>query len=211
MEATGLLVGGHREEDVATQPGDRIGGRIAARGAGLAGEPADDGDLHRDHALHVDGSATPDVAVGDVGAERVVGPQLGRGWDDVEMRQQEERLAAGPVAAQAGGHRAPTGGRLVDRRLDPDIDEGGGHRLGGPKLAIARLGRRVDARDPDQGPEQVDELVVSTCPGRCRDGIRWADRHRQPGPPWNPSRSPMIPIAKLPTTIATIIATSSLR
>ena len=59
--------------------------------------------------LHVDGAAAVDVAVGDVGRERVVRPALGRGRDDVEVRQQEERLAAGAVAAQPGVDGAAAG------------------------------------------------------------------------------------------------------
>ena len=68
----------------------------------------------RDHVLHVDRAAAVDVAVGEVGRERVVGPALGRRRDDVEVREQQQRVAAGPVAAQADVDRAATGHGLDD-------------------------------------------------------------------------------------------------
>ena len=84
------------------RPGTGSRGRVEARRPGLGGEQPDDAELHRDEVLHVDRAAAVDVAVGEVRGERVVGPALGRRRHDVEVREQQERLAAGPVAAQAG-------------------------------------------------------------------------------------------------------------
>jgi len=56
--------------------------------------------------LHVDRAAAPDLAIRDLAAERVVGPQLGGRRHDVEVAEEEQGLAAGPVAAQAGNDRA---------------------------------------------------------------------------------------------------------
>jgi hypothetical protein len=69
----------------------------------------DDPDLHRDHRLHVDGASAVDVAALHVGGERMVRPAFGRSRDDVEVRQQQERLAAGAVSAQVRVDGAATG------------------------------------------------------------------------------------------------------
>ena len=107
--AARLLVGGAGEQDVAAQARDRVAGGVEAGRARLAGEQPNHRQLHRDHRLHVDRAAPVDVAVGDVGRERIVAPAIGRGRDDVEVRQQEERLAAGAVAAEPGEHAASAG------------------------------------------------------------------------------------------------------
>ena len=112
--AAGLLVGRAREQDVAAQAGDRVASRVEAGRARLGRQQPDDAELHRDHRLHVDRAAAVDVAVGQVGRERVVAPALGRRGHDIEMGQQEQRLAARPVAAQAGVHGAATRLRLDD-------------------------------------------------------------------------------------------------
>ena len=101
------------------RPGDRVSGRVAAGGAGGAGEAAHDLDLHRDHGLHVQRAAAPDVAVGQVAAERVVGPAVRLGRHDVEVRKEQQRVAATAVAADAGHDRAAAGERLDDRRREP--------------------------------------------------------------------------------------------
>ena len=115
-EAARLLVGRAGEQDVAPQARDRVAGRVETGRPRLGGEQPDDTELHRDHRLHVDRAATVDVAVVDVRRERIVRPALGRRRDDVEVRQEEERLAAGAVAAQAHVDRAATGFRFDDLR-----------------------------------------------------------------------------------------------
>ena len=66
-----------------------------------------------------------DVAVGDVGGERVVGPALGRGGHDIEVREQQERVAAGAVAAQADVDGATAGDGLDDLRRQSERPRGG--------------------------------------------------------------------------------------
>jgi hypothetical protein len=92
--------------------------------------------------LHVDRAAAPDVAVGDVAAERVVGPLLRRRRDHVEVREQQQRLAAGAVAAQPGGDRAATGDREVDLGGDAGVLERVGDPPRGAELAVGRVGWR---------------------------------------------------------------------
>ena len=219
--AAGLLVGGRREHDVPGEAGDRIAGRVASGRARLGGEAADHADLHRDHALHVDRAAAPDVAVGDVGGERVVRPAVSRGRDHVDVREQEERVAAAAVAVEAGDDRAASRGRLEDLGRHARVAEQVGHEPGGPQLAVTRLRGRVDARDPDELAEVVDELVVGAPPVGGGDGVRRPDgaarggrardravgrRHGQPADPVNPSTNPMIPITNPPTTMTRTIA-----
>ena len=69
------------------------------RSDGRLGEEPDDLHLHRDEVLHVDRPTTVDVAIGDVGRERVVRPAVGRRRHDVEVGEQEEGIAARAVAA----------------------------------------------------------------------------------------------------------------
>ena len=116
--------------------GSVAGSRPAARASRRAGRHAE---LEGDHALHVDRAAAVDVAVGDVRRERVVGPALRRAGHDVEMGQEQERLAAGPVAAEAGMDGAATGDGLDDLGSQPE------RRRGGPR-GSARRGSRRRAR-----------------------------------------------------------------
>ena len=136
--AAGLLVGGAREQDVAAQAGDRVAGRVQAGRARLGREPLDDAELQRDHALHVDRAAAVDVAVGEVGRERVVGPALGRRRHDVEVRQQQQRLAARPVAAQPDVDRAATGHGLDDLGPQARPRAGAGDVARRAQLAVGR-------------------------------------------------------------------------
>ena len=167
--AAGLLVGRAREQDVAAQAGDRVARRIEAGRAGLGDEPLDDAELHRDHVLHVDRAAAVDVAVGDVGRERVVGPALRRRRDDVEVRQQEERLAAGPVAAQPGVDRAAARHRLDDLRL------------AGPSAAQAVLEVARDAQSRRRARRVGGGLI---------DGIRMRSRRVSTSRSWAAAQSP---------------------
>ena len=140
VERAGLLVGRAGEQDVAPQARDRVRGRIAAGGARLLDQPLDDAQLERDHALHVDRAAAVDVAVGDIGGERVVGPAIRRRRHDVEMGQQEERLATRPVAAQAGVDGAATRDGLEELRLEAEPDQALREVAGHAGLAVRRVG-----------------------------------------------------------------------
>ena len=176
--AAGLLVGGAREHDVAAQTGDRVAGRVQTGGAGLRGQPLDDAELQRDHALHVDRAAAPDVAVREVGRERLVGPALGRSRDDVEVREQQQRLAARAVAAEADVDGPATGHGLEDLGHQPGRDQAAGDVPRREQLAVGR-GRvhGVDRRDPDERPKRVDERVVGGGPVLGRDLAGRAGRH----------------------------------
>ena len=85
IEAPGLLVRGHGQQDVAAQAGDRLRGRIAAGCSGLPGQQAEDLDLHRHEILHVDGAAPVDVPVDDGSAEWILRPLVGGCRDDIEV------------------------------------------------------------------------------------------------------------------------------
>ena len=88
---------------------------IEAGGARPAREQEHDQRLERHHLLHVHRAATPDVAVGDVCGERVVRPAVGDARrDDVEVAQQQERVAAGAVATEPDGHVAAARRRFDD-------------------------------------------------------------------------------------------------
>ena len=108
-----------------------------------------------------------DVAAGDVGGERIVRPALRRRRDDVEVREQQDRLATGPVAAQPDVDRAATGHGLDDLGLQPF-----GRQLVGdvPRddELLVRAGRvgRIDRGDADEVAQRRDERLVGGGPGR---------------------------------------------
>ena len=133
-----LLVGRAGEQHVSSQAWDRIPGGVAAGRAGLVDQPLDDAELEGDHALHVDRAAAVDVAVGDIGRERVVRPAIGRCRDDVEVRQQEERFAAGPVTPQAGVDGAATRGGLDDLGVEAERPEAPFEIARGARLLVGR-------------------------------------------------------------------------
>jgi hypothetical protein len=154
LPAAGLLIRRRAEDDVAAQAGDRIRGRIAAGRTRRAGEAAHDLDFHRHHRLHIDRAAAPDVAVGQIAGERVVGPAGRLRGHDVEMREKEQRVAASPVAVNASDYRTPAGERFHDRGPEPLIGE---HLLqvsSGKDLVAGR----VDGLDPNQRSQQLDQF-----------------------------------------------------
>jgi hypothetical protein len=172
--AARFLVGCRREQDVPAEPGDRVACRIAARGTGLGGEEPYDRELHRERALHVDRAAPPDVAVGDITAERIVGPALRRGRDDVEMGQEEQRLATGAVAAQPRADGSAAGERLDDLRLEAGHAEGVGDVRRRGELGAGRIGR-IDGSNADEVAERLDELRLSAGEHFRRDPVRRSD------------------------------------
>ena len=102
------------------RPGDRVAGRVEAGRARLGGEQPDDAELHRDHGLHVDRAAAVDVAVGEVGRERVVassarpGPGRRRGATAAGAARRRSRRRAGgrgPSRARAPARRPRARGR----------------------------------------------------------------------------------------------------
>ena len=118
LATAGLLVGGAGVEDVAVQAGDGVAGGVQAGGPRLTREQEHDLRLQRHHLLHVHGASTPDIAVRDVGGERVVRPAVGGvRRDDIEVAEKQERVTAGAVAAEADGHVAAARRRLDDLRV----------------------------------------------------------------------------------------------
>ena len=63
-------------------------------------------------------------------------PALRRRGHDVEVRQEQERLAAGPVAAQAGVDRAATRDGLDELRPQAEGGEAVGEVARGAGLAV---------------------------------------------------------------------------
>ena len=205
-----FLVGGRGEEDVAAQARDRVVRGIEAGGTCLGREHPDDSQLHRDHGLHVDRAATVDVAVDEVGRERIVAPAVGRRGHDVEMREQEQRIAARAVAAQPGVDGAPAGDRFDDLGLEAGRLEQRREVARHPRLAVEGIGgRRIDRRDPDHRPEGLDELVDGLCPGRLGNLPRRRHGAEGHGALPNASASAM-PMTKPPNISARTIQSSSL-
>ena len=166
LHTAGLFVGGRGEEQVPGQAGDRVDGRVTARGTRLVREHPDHRELEGHHALHVDGTATPHVAVVHVATERIVGPELRRRGDDVEVREQEQRRTARPVAAQPAGHGAPAGERFHDLRPQAGVGQDRLDVASGEDLVAGR----IDALDPDERLEQLNQLGVGPLPTPRVDG-----------------------------------------
>ena len=141
--SAGLLVGDEGKHDVA---------RWLTSGASPV---AHQGKHHRVHVLHVDGAASPDEVV-DLPAERVDGPLIRVGRDDVEVPVDQKRVAAGVGAFNASDRRRASRGGLNNLRGDPDLVQFRGHPLGGWAFRVCGVGRV----DPDQVAEQLDDFVL---------------------------------------------------
>ncbi len=121
-------------------------------------------------ALHVGGSASPDVAVPDVPGERGHGPALRVGGYDVEVIEEQDgsREAA---ARQPGQDVGPLLAEVVDPVLDALPVENLLEKLGGQPLAARRI-RRVHAQVGLQQPDRFAprRLEVRGLGGRARAG-----------------------------------------
>ncbi len=155
-----LLVGGAGEDDVASQAGDRVAGRIEACGGCLAREPKHDLQFHGRHALHVHGAATVDVAVGDLAREGVVRPSLRVGRHDIEVSQEEERAPARAVAPEACDDVAAAWIRLQHDRLEARSHKHLGQVARGQDL----VARRVHGLESDECLE-VPHHLIEGCVG----------------------------------------------
>ncbi len=187
-EAAGLLVGGRGEQDVALEARNRVCRGIPTRGPRVLRQPEHDFELHRHEVLHVDGATAIDVAVRDVGRERIVGPPIRRGRDDVEVREEQERRPARPVTPEPGDHGTPARHGLEHLRRNAEVAERIAQVVRYGELCAGRIGR-IDRWDPDEVPKRLDEPFL---------GARLA----QP-----PRRLAMMPRTKPARTITTIIAT----
>ena len=183
---------------------------IEAGGTCLGREHPDDSELHRDHGLHVDRAATVDVAVDEVGREWIVAPAVSRRGHDIEMREQEQRISARAVATQAGVDGAPAWDRFDDLWLEPGRLEQRREVAGHPRLAVEGIrGRRIDRRDPDHGPEGLDQLVDGLGPGRLGNLPRRRHGAKRHGALPNASARAM-PMTKPPNISARTIQSSNL-
>ena len=176
---------------------------IAAGSPGLVGQESHDADLHRDHGLHVDRAAPPEVAIGDVGGEWLVGPPVGRCRDHVEMAEQQERSAAGPVAAKADVDGAAAGVRLEDLRGQAGSGQAVRDVARRAELAVRRRRvDRVDRRDADEVPEGLDQRLVRGVPGLRRALARGSRRETGHTPNASAIRMPITnPARMMRTTI----------
>ncbi len=136
-----LFVGGRGEEHVTGQAGDRVGGGIPAGRLRLPGQHPHDREFHGDHALHVHRPAAPDVAIGDVAAEGIVGPEtLGA---PAPRRGATGGAAARRLCRRLEVGRPPSRGRGTARRPRAAAR----HRRGpGPRTGRQRSRHRAGSR-----------------------------------------------------------------
>ena len=98
------------------------------------------------------------------------------------MRQQEERLAARAVAAEADVDGAATGFGFDDLGFEAELGERRRDVAGGQQLAVGQVGRRgSDRRDADQVAQVVDERVDREGPGGSLDRARRGGDRRHRG------------------------------
>ena len=208
VDAAGLLVRRGGEQHVAPEAGDGVAGRIQAGGAGSAGEQPHD---RRPRARP---SASCRRRRGPRRSRRRRPRRTGRassrrggGRDDVEVGEQQQGLAAGPVAAEpdedAAAARASgpatSGSRPSARKTDARCSATASSRPG-------RV-RRVDRRDPDDRAEQLDELERARRPRRARQAPRTADRGERHQVIGTPRIAPRNPSTNPPITITATIHT----
>jgi len=124
---------------------------VACRIDLASGGAQERGDEHGHAALHVDRTATPDVAVDDIAAERRPLPVLPRSGDDVDVPLEEQRSPV-PLAGQARDEVGPPRLARVDLGLDARVLEQAADELHALRLVPGRV-RGVES---DQPPEQLD-------------------------------------------------------
>ena len=133
-------------------------GEVHERPARLPPAPGQvpEGDGHRRGDVeHVDRAAAPHLAVDQLAAERVAGPPVGIGGDDVRVAHQAERRGRG-IAALDAGHDRPTAGTGVEP-LDPVPRAGQlvGQQIGAADLLPGIRRTVVDAPVADQRLQQL--------------------------------------------------------
>jgi hypothetical protein len=121
--------------------------------------------FHSHHGLHVHGAAAPDVAIGDRASEGVVRPALLVDGDNVGVRQEEQRAAAGAVAPDTRHDAAATGERLEDLRLEPGVSENRREVAGGDDL----IAGRVHGPETQERAQVLDEFGAGWIADRTRE------------------------------------------
>ena len=99
-----------------------------------------------------------------------MGPQPRWRRDHIEMPEQEEWAATGPIAMEAGRDRTTAGERLHHDRRDACVGEQRLDMAGGADL----VARRVHGRDTDEVAEILDQSIVGSIPGRRIERGGWA-------------------------------------
>lgn len=142
----GLFVGREGEHDVPprTHP--------------AAGPPADHGEHHRVHVLHVDGAAAPDHTVADLPGEGVHTPVGGLGGHHVEMAVHQQGIGRGVGALDTGDHIGTALAALQQRRRQSGPGQPLGDVLGGRALLTGAV-TGVAGVDPDQVGGEPHHLV----------------------------------------------------
>src|SRR5207248_9536738 len=109
----------------------------------LARQRRDRDRLRRDLALHVERTATPDLAVTELAAERVELPLGGIGQHDVRVREKQHPRAV-PTSRNARDEIRALGYARVQLARDAVLLEVVTQQLGGTRLVAGGI-RRVDA------------------------------------------------------------------
>jgi hypothetical protein len=179
VEVAAFLVGGERENQIAI-------GRVA-----FLPEPNQVGDELRRHRLVVAGAAAVEEAVPLQEDERIERPVLALRFDDVEVGEQEQRLAR--PCTWSPGSRTPAQDEIALPRIRSEHLHVGGweaggleprrHRLGGLRVVADRIG----GVDLDQLFEKVARTsgIVSSAPA--------------PAAPAAPPSAPLNPLETLET------------
>ena len=98
-------------------------------------------------------------------------PALGRRGDDVEVRQEQQRVAAGAVAAEPRDHAAAAGRGLQDLGREAGRAQLGGDRWAASSSGPGGSGGLIDGIRI-RACRQRDELVVGPIPRRGVDAGR---------------------------------------
>ena len=152
-------------DDVLTLVVDEVVGSVGAEGflvgdtqvdeRSLRLEPRRREVLERDRhggseVEHVDGSATPHLAVDDLAPERVVAPAVLGDGHDVGVAHQQERRGGRVGALDSGDQVCPAGDGLEALEVEPGAFEVGGEDIGARRLAARLLGAVVHASIADE-------------------------------------------------------------
>ena len=136
---------------------------VARRRGGAGGSPQEGGQHHGHAALHVERTASPDVAVGDLPAEGRSRPAALRGDHiDVALQEQWRRESLAWQSRDQIGSLGVLG-------KDPGLKAGIAQHAGNPLDAHPLLARRVGGVEAEQPLQQLD--------GRRIDGTAGVHRH----------------------------------
>ena len=149
LVASRLLVRQHREHEVARSPTASLRLQECA-------------DHHRDASFHVESAATPQVAVDDLSAKRLVRPLLVDRGDHVDVALEQERRRLAPALEPSHQVRSPGAPSRIARsrrqiRLQNALDQ-----LDGDVLLAWRIG----GVELDQVAGQLDDKAAGQAPGQ---------------------------------------------